>query len=166
MEVVPSQRKLYAARAEVNDGVHTRTRRSLFLVPGLLLAGCGAQPAGGGGNSSEPDILASVINVTPFELSVVLSGVRDGAVDTVERDVAPSDSADVAFLCVDELVVGDPLEPAEPGILIDTAEAEEQVGAFTILRGPSYECGDIVEIIVSGTDAETFAVDVFALTPP
>lgn len=132
----------------------------------LLVAACGTQPGTSSKATSEPNVLASVINVTPFEINVVLSGVLADAVDTVRRTVGPSDSTDVAFVCPDELVVGDPLEPTEPGVVIEPAGQAAEVGAFTILAGESFACGDVVEIIVSGTEADTLAVDVFALTPP
>ena len=129
-----------------------------------LSGGCGTQP--GVGSSADGTVLASVINVTPYEVSVLLSGVLDDAVDTVEETVGPSDSADVTFVCVDELVVGDPLEPTTAGITIYAGGQVEEVGLFSIPADEWFRCGDIIEIIISGTDPETFAVDVFALTPP
>ena len=95
-----------------------------------------------------------------------MSAILGDAVDTVERTVSPSGSAEITFVCPDELVVGDPLEPTAPGLTIDVDGQPEVFGAFLILAGESFVCGDIVEVIVSGTDPETFVVDVFALTPP
>ncbi len=143
-------------------------KRSAVVAPWAalcLLAGCGAQ-AGNTRPASQPDVLVSVINVTPYEVSAVLSAIAGDVVDTVERTVGPSGSADVTFVCADELVVGDPLEPATPGLTIDVDGEPETIDAFFIRAGESFACGDVVEIIVSGSDPDTFVVDVFALTPP
>ncbi len=118
------------------------------------------------GTSTERDLIASVINVTDFEVSVLISGILGGAVDTVERTVGPSGSTDVVFTCLDELVVGDALEPTQPGITIRTVLEPTTIEPFTLLAGQAFFCGDIIEVIVSGNDADSFAVDVFALTPP
>ncbi len=131
----------------------------------LLAAACGTQP-GASSHTSGGDVLVSVINVTPYEVSAVVSAILGDAVDTVERTVSPSGSAEITFVCPDELVVGDPLEPTAPGLTIDVDGQPEVVGAFSILAGESFACGDIVEVIVSGADPDTFVVDVFALTPP
>ena len=131
----------------------------------LLVAACGTQP-GVSSPTSGGDVLVSVINVTPYEVSAIVSAILGDAVDTVERTVSPSGSAEITFVCPDELVVGDPLEPTAPGLTIDVDGQPEVVGAFSILAGESFVCGDIVEVIVSGTDPDTFVVDVFALTPP
>lgn len=136
----------------------------LYCAVLVVLGGCGAQGSGGGGTRG--DLFVSVINVTPFEVSVVLSGVQDDAVDTVERTVEPSGTSEVTFVCVDELVVGDPLNVAAAGVTISADEQTEEVSPFVILAGESYACGDIVEVIVSGATPETFAVDVFAFPPP
>ena len=111
-------------------------------------------------------VLASVINVTPFSVIVVLSGVLDSGVDTVERTIASLDSIDVPFVCIDELVIGDPLMPEAPGVVIAADDEAREVAAFSILLDEVYFCGDVVEIIISGNEADTFAVDVFAFTPP
>ncbi|MHC4064064.1 MAG: hypothetical protein ACYSUI_06125 [Planctomycetota bacterium] len=142
-----------------------RAQAAACLAAALFLsAGCGTAPTAGA--SSSRDVLASVINVTPFESSVVLSGVADDAVDTVERTIGPSDSTDVRFVCLDELVVGDPLEPAVAGIVIDADGEAAEIAPFSILVDESFVCGDVIEIIISGADAETLAVDVFSFTPP
>ncbi len=130
----------------------------------MSVGGCGAgltPPA-----STEKDLIASVINVTNFEVSVLISGILGEAVDTVERTIGPSDSTDVVFTCLDELVVGDPLDPTQPGITIHTEDEPTTIEPFSLLAGEAFLCGDIIEIIVSGNDADSFAVDVFALTPP
>jgi len=133
----------------------------------MTLAGCGtgAPQQDTGSSDRQRDIVASVINVTPFEVSVVLSGVLDDSVDTVRRTVATLDSTDVGFACVDELVVGDPLDPAAPGVVLQVDGEPVELDPFALLLDEAFVCGDIVEIIVSGNDAETIAVDVFALTP-
>ncbi|MCH7808377.1 MAG: hypothetical protein IIB60_04055 [Planctomycetes bacterium] len=130
----------------------------------LLVAGCGTQA--GGNLPTQADVLASVINVTPFTISVTLSGILDEVVDTVGETIAPSDTADVLFVCIDELVVGDPLEPGAAGVTIHVDGDVEEIAPFTIIAQGSFRCGDVIEIIVSGADPETFVVNVFALTPP
>ncbi len=130
----------------------------------LLQAGCGIQSGGAG--ASADTVLASVINVTPYTVTVVLSGILDDAVDTVQETVGPIDSVDVPFVCIDELVVGDPLEPATPGVTIDREGEVEEIAPFSIPGAGRFRCGDVIEIIVSGDDPDSFAVDVFAFTPP
>jgi hypothetical protein len=132
-----------------------------------LLSGSAAL-AGCDGLVPEPgdSVLASVINVTPFEVDVLLSGVLDDQVDTVNRTIGTTESADVPFVCVDEVVVGNPLEPAAAGVVVHVDGDPVEIAPFAILGGESFLCGDIVEIIVSGASAETIAVDVFTLTPP
>ncbi len=133
-------------------------------VVGLASAGCGTPF--GDPPTTDGAVVASIINVTPYEVSVLVSGVLDDSVDTVEETVSPSDSTDVSFVCIDELVIGDPLEPEAAGVAIDMDGQPAEIAPFSIRSGESFQCGDILEIIVSGADRETFAVDVFALTPP
>jgi hypothetical protein len=135
-----------------------------LLTAALAAGGCGSRP--GAASHGEPDVVASVINVTPFEVTAVISGVLGDVVDTVKLTVASVSSADQRFTCIDELVVGDPLAPDEAGVLIGTNGASVPIAPFKLLVGETFLCGDVVEIIVSGNDADTFAVDVFALTPP
>ena len=143
----------------------------------LLPAACGTDAGIFGGALGQPtparsspgrsgDVLASVINVTPYDVSVVLSGILGDVVDTVESTIGPSDSTDVRFVCMDELVVGDPLEPSAAGVIVDPDGEPQEVAPFSIAAEESFNCGDVIEIIVSGNDAETFAVDIFAFTPP
>ncbi len=141
----------------------TRTRAAAIALC-CLAGGCGLQPSVDTPRGT--DVLVSVINVTPFAVEAILSGVLDDSVDTVRPLVDPSDSSDTSFVCLDQLVVGDPIDPALPGITIQTEGEPETIAAFSILQGESFACGDIIEIIVSGIDADSFAVDVFALTPP
>ncbi len=126
--------------------------------------GCGMQSGGSG--ASADTVLASVINVTPYTITVVLSGILDDAVDTVRETVGPTDSVDVPFVCIDELVVGDPLEPAAPGVAIDREGEVEEIAPFSIPGAELFRCGDVIEIIVSGVDPDSFVVDVFVFTPP
>lgn len=133
------------------------------IAGGAALAGCGTDLEDR--SSSAPDIVASVINVTPYEVSVVLSGVLEDSVDTVRRTVATLDSIDVGFACVDELVVGDPLDPTAPGVVVEVDGQVVEIDPFALIRDTAFACGDIVEIIVSGNGPEDIAVDVFALTP-
>ena len=144
--------------------VHTRILGCLSAACLLAAGGCGSNP--GAAPHGEPDVIASVINVTPFEVTAVISGVLGDVVDTVELTVGSVSSADQRFTCVDELVVGDPLAPEEPGVLIGTNGAAVPIDPFKLLVGETFLCGDVVEIIISGNDADTFTVDVFALTPP
>ncbi|MFQ5462473.1 MAG: hypothetical protein ACE5E5_07580 [Phycisphaerae bacterium] len=138
----------------------------LFVIAlGWLACGCGLQPAGGS-ETAFTNVLVSVINVTPFGVDAILSGVLDDSADTVPQHVDPSDTSDTSFVCLDQLVVGDPLDPTAPGITIHTGTEPETIAAFSMLQGESFACGDVIEIIVSGIDAASFAVDVFALTPP
>ena len=127
-----------------------------------VCAGCGVEP----GSTMSADVLVSVINVTPFDVTAVLSGVRAAEVDTVQREVAPMNTADVTFVCLDSLVVGDPLAPDTPGIVIAAEGEPVEIPPFSVDGGESFVCGDVVEIIISGNDADSFAVDVFVLTPP
>ena len=138
-----------------------------LLAVATAPAGCGAGSAGSNAAAPQPqdDIVASIINVTPFEVSVVLSGVLDDTVDTVRRTVPTLESTDVGFTCVGELVVGDPLEIAAAGVVIEADAGRAELPPFALLRDAVFVCGDIVEIIISGTNAETFAADVFILTP-
>ncbi|MCP4250155.1 MAG: hypothetical protein GY778_24190 [bacterium] len=143
----------------------------LCILATLPATRCGTGPdprssGSGGAAPNDAGVLASAINVTPFEVTVVLSGVLDDAVDTVERTIASRDSTDVDFVCVDELAVGDPLEPEAPGVVIAADDEAQEVEAFSVFLDEAFFCGDVVEIIISGNDAETFAVDVFAFTPP
>lgn len=135
------------------------------VAGGAALAGCGTYLDDR--SAAAPDIVASVINVTPYEVSVVLSGVLEDSVDTVRRTVATLDSIDVGFACVDELIVGDPLDPAAPGVVLEVDDEVEvvEIDPFALIRDTAFACGDIVEIIVSGKNAEDITVDVFALTP-
>ena len=133
------------------------------IAGGAALAGCGTDLEDR--SAAEPDIVASVINVTPYEVSVVLSGVLEDSVDTVRRTVVALDSIDVGFACVDELVVGDPLDPAAPGVVVEVDGQVVEIDPFALIRDTAFACGDIVEIIVSGNNPEDIAVDVFALTP-
>lgn len=135
-----------------------------LCVATLLPTGCGIQSGGTG--ASADTVLASVINVTPYTVTVVLSGILGDAVDTVRETVGPIDSVDVPFVCIDELVVGDPLEPAAPGVTIDREGEVEEIAPFSIPAAGRFRCGDVIEIIVSGVDPDSFAVDVFAFTPP
>ena len=151
--------------AKLHGHIPVGSAAAALLWPALLLAGCGAQPTTSS-PAATPDVIASVINVTSFDVSIVLSGVLDDTVDTVERTIGPVDSTDVPFVCVDELVVGDPLEPTLPGVTIDVDGDPQELTPFSILAGESFECGDVIEIIVSGCDADTLNVDVFAFTPP
>lgn len=130
----------------------------------VLPGGCGAQP--GGACPPNDTVLVSVINVTSYEVSVLLSGILQDAVDTVQETVGPIDSADVSFVCIDELVVGDPLEPTAPGVTINREGELEEIAPFRIPGDELFRCGDVIEIIVSGDAPESFAVDVFAFTPP
>jgi len=111
-------------------------------------------------------VIASVINVTPFEATIVLSGVREDSVDTVTRTVESVGSTDVTFVCLDELVVGDPIEPAEPGLIVELEDGPVEIEPFAVIAGESFVCGDIVEFIISGNSADTLSVDVFSFTPP
>ncbi len=86
--------------------------------------------------------------------------------DTVERTIGPSGSTVVVFTCLDELVLGDALEPTQPGITLQTAVEPSTIEPFTRQHGEALFCGDIIEIIVSGSDVHSFAVDVSALTLP
>jgi len=148
----------------------------LAIALAWLACGCGFQPAGdvsrgtatpaGANETALTDVLVSVINVTPFGVDAILSGVLDDSTDTVAQHVDPSDSSDISFVCLDQLVVGDPLDATMPGITIHTGAEPETIAAFSILQGESFACGDIIEIIISGIGADSFAVDVFALTPP
>lgn len=142
-----------------------RSRSALQLAAGLL---CALPAAGCGGLATEgQDVIASVINVTPHEITVMLSGVQGDEVDSVERTIAASSSTDVRFACLDQLVIGDANNPQVPGVLIQAGGAEPvPIDAFALIAGESFACGEIVEIIVSGNDADSFAVDVFALKLP
>lgn len=145
--------------------------RQLQIVKALAFCAATVMSVGGCGadlppTSAEQDLIASVINVTDFEVSVLISGILGDMVDTVERTIEPSGSTDVVFTCLDELVVGDPFEPTQPGITIQTPIEPITIEPFTLLAGEAFFCGDIIEIIVSGNDADSFAVNVFALTPP
>ncbi len=136
----------------------------------LLVVGCGTAPgvdaSPSDGSAAGGEVTATVINVTLFDVTALLSGIRNDDVDTVERSAGSQDTAAVTFRCIDELVVGDPLNPELPGVIIDPDGLAALVDPFSILEGESFFCGDIIEIIVSGNDIETFAVDVFAFTPP
>ncbi len=135
------------------------TAAVLCAVAGIP-AGCGTQlPA-------DRTVLVSVMNVTSFEVAVLLSGILGDAVDTVPETIGPSDSVDVTFVCIDELVVGDPLDATIAGVTIDGAGESAEIAPFSIAREESFACGDVIEIIVSGNEPGSFAVDVFALTPP
>jgi hypothetical protein len=125
-------------------------------------AGCGFVPGGGG----EESVYVSVINVTPFEVTVLVSGVAGDLVDTVERTIPGPGSADVAFICVEELVLGDPIDPDLPAVSVDPEGIAGEIPPFSIRAGDAYFCGDIVEFVISGRDPDTFAVDVFAFAPP
>jgi hypothetical protein len=137
------------------------------LAIGLAPAGCGTGPANrsDGTPGRQGDIVASVINVTPYEVSVVLSGILEDSVDTVQRTVATLDSIDLGFACVEELVVGDPLDPTAPGVVVEVEDQLVEFEPFALILDTAFACGDIVEIIVSGKNAEDITVDVFALTP-
>ncbi len=124
------------------------------------MAGCPMEPAADG------EVIASVINVTPFEIEAVLTGVLGDLADTTLVVVAPSSSVDVAFSCLDELLIGDPFMPDAPGVTLDLPQGAIGLDAFAVLSPESFLCGDIVEIIVSGSDPDDFTIDVFALTPP
>ena len=127
------------------------------------LWGCGLSLAG---DASDGSVFVSVINVTPFDASLLVSGVRGEFVDTIERTVAGSGSTDVTFVCVDELVLGDPLRPAVAAVVVDPGGLAEPIPPFSISADVAFFCGDIVEFVISGHDAATFAVDVFAFAPP
>ena len=150
------------------EALRNPARKSLvwlvILGGALAVYGCGGNPSDGG--PTENDVVASVINVTPFEVEAVISGVLDDSVDTVERTVGPSDSADTIFVCIDQLVVGDPLDPSLPGVTAMIDGETVGIEPFSVFAGESFACGDIVEIIISGVGAESLAVDVFSLTPP
>ncbi len=132
------------------------------------LTGCGAAATvpDEGASTQQPDIVVSVINVTPFEVTVVLSGVLGDTVDTVRRTVPTQDSADVGFACVDEVVIGDPLDPDAPGVIVEADDGPIEFDPFAVFAGEAFACGDIIETIVSGTDPENIVVNVFAFTPP
>ncbi len=127
-------------------------------------AGCGTQLAAG--PATDQEVLVSVMNVTAFDVSVLLSGILDDAVDTVSETIGPSGNVDVTFVCIDELVVGDPLDAAVAGVTIDVDGDPAEMAPFSIARAESFDCGDVIEIIVSGSEPGSFAVDVFALTLP
>ena len=57
----------------------------IALVLIVCVAGCGLQPT-----SLNSDVLVSVINVTDYEIDVVISAILGDEVDTVERTVAPA----------------------------------------------------------------------------
>ena len=102
--------------------------RAMWTLATLFAAGCGTVPATDPPFATEADVTATVINVTPFEVSVLLSGIRDNNVDTVERRADTLDTAEVTFVCIDELVVGDPLAPETAGVLIDPDGQAERIG--------------------------------------
>ncbi len=141
----------------------TRVGLGLAVVLSATLSGCGLGLAGDAGDGS---VFVSVINVTPYDASLVISGVRGDLVDTAERTVAGSGSTDVTFVCVDELVLGDPLNPAVAAVIVDPGGVAEPIPPFSISADVAFFCGDIVEFVISGHDAATFAVDVFAFAPP
>lgn len=138
----------------------------LLLLVGFALSGlggCGIIPSDGLSNG---DIIASVINVTPYDVNILVSGVVGDAAEVTEHTVASADTVDVAFACLDELAVGDPLDANEPGVIIDTGTEIVELEPFLLLEGEAFFCGEIVEIIVSGDRPENFRIDVFAFTPP
>ena len=154
----------------MNRGARDNTgpaRPALFTaalgVALILPLGCGTQP--GVGSAADCTVLVSVINVTPYDVTVLLSGILNDEVDTVERTVNPSQSMDVAFVRLDELVIGDPLEPTAAGVTIHVDGPAEEI-PLTTISGHEFRCGDIIEIIVSIAEPEPFAVNVFVFTPP
>jgi len=133
-----------------------------LIALAAVTAGCGVVP----GEGVEESVYVSIINVTPFEVTITVSGVAGDLVDTVERIVPGPGSADVAFVCVDELVLGDPIDPALPAVVVDPDGLAVEIPPFSILAEEAFFCGDIVEFVISGHDEETFAVDIFAFAPP
>ena len=147
---------------DIRRGI-TRLSFGSAVVLSATLVGCGLSLVG---DADDGSVFVSVINVTPFEASLVISGVRGELVDTAERTVAASGSTDVTFVCVDELVLGDPLNPAVAAVIVDPGGVAEPIPPFSISANVAFYCGDIVEFVISGHDAATFAVDVFAFAPP
>lgn len=139
--------------------------RGLVLLGGICaIAGCGVQaPAGTGGADT---VLVSLINVTSSEITAVMSGVLNDSVDTVTETVAPVDSVDVPFVCIDELIVGDPLNSEAPGVTIAYSDGVQEIDPFSVSGPGLFTCGDVIEVIISGNDPDSFAVDVFVFTPP
>ena len=143
-----------------------RGRRQWVTLSACIgIAGCGLQTATPT-NTSGASVTVSLINVTPFDISATVTGVQNDTADTVDRTVAPSDSVDVTFVCVGTIVIGDPLDPESPGVIIHTSDGQEYVAPFSIDANASYDCGDVLEVIVSGPDGGPFLVDVFTFTPP
>ena len=64
------------------------------------------------------------------------------------------------------LVLGDPIDPDLPALVVDPEGLGVEIPPFSILAGQAFFCGDIIEFVISGNDEETFAVDVFAFAPP
>ncbi len=136
----------------------------VLTVPLALPIGCGIQP--NRADAPTGTVLVSVINVTDFEVTAVLSGILGDSVDTVRKTIGPVDSIDVPFVCIDELVVGDPLEPSTPGVTIDQDGELVEIDAFSVLGNDQFRCGDVIEIIVSRGEGDFFNADVFVFPPP
>lgn len=139
-----------------------RRAKSALLAFSLLavLGGCPLSPP------SDADVIVSILNVTDFEARVIVSGVVSDVADVGEETISPFNSTSVTFRCLDELVIGDPLDLDQPGARITVGEQTVELDPFILLAGQDFACGEIIEIIVSGESADTVALNVFVLTPP
>lgn len=128
-----------------------------------LVTGCaefGGLPGGDG------DVVVSIVNVTPYVVEITLSGVVGETAEPVDETVQPISSTDVAFVCLDELVVGNPLDPTIPGAVVLVDGQRVELEPFLLRAQESFRCGDIVELIISGDRADNPRIDVFVLTLP
>ena len=112
---------------------------------------------------TDEGIVVRVTNNTAYPASVVLSGVLEDAVDTVVRTVGPSSTIDVDFVCVDEVVVGDPTELSAAGVIIDVDGEVVEVASFSLPAGEYFACGDVVEVVIDGVAPDDLSAEVYVL---
>jgi hypothetical protein len=135
----------------------------MFLKIGLLLGlvsvpGCVPQAGTG-----DADVIVSLVNVTDFEASILVSGVAGDVADVQAEPVGALDSRAVAFTCLDELVIGDPFDFTAAGAQVVIDGQTVELDPF-VLTQDDFACGDTIEVILSGDRAENLALNVFVLS--
>lgn len=162
--ILPPMTPEWDRTAARNAGRGRPWPRAAILGLFFLLSGCDGLALLPG--SSDRSVVASIMNVTPFEVDVRISGVVGQTAEIAAETVAARDSVDVAFTCLDELVIGNPLDPGVAGAVVHTDAGPVELEPFLLRAGEAFFCGEILEIIVSGDRPENLRMDVFVLARP